>query len=797
MKKINKFFIFALVLLGLISSSNLNVNAKTAPGSITMREKSRLYYFSETSGTDYISGYNFYRKQLTDGTYAYCVSNIDTKVPAGRELASKGPITDKGLDYIIKNGYPNKTLTGDSLKDYYITQSAIWEYFDETRGSSNWGRTSFSSSSSGMKKYVYNLVQGAKAARNASDPTSSISVSISDKNMTLSADGKYYVSKTITVNQENTKDTYTVNLINAPKGTILKTTTGETKTTFNKGEKFVVYVPASKVTESTTIQLTVGADGVTTATYYYSIGSSSYQDISPVTIYEIITPIVSNKLTLKIDKKITKLKISKQDITSKEELPGATLTLKTKSGTLIDEWVSGNEPHYIEGLAAGEYSLTEKLAPSGYVLSTETINFTLEADGSVKTVVMYNTKEKEPTKYKISKQDITSKEELPGATLTIKDSSGTVVETWVSGNEPHYVTDLKVGTYTLTEEIAPEGYVLSTETIEFKVEKDGKIKTVIMYNEREQEPTKYKISKQDITSKEELPGATLTLKTKSGTLIDEWVSGNEPHYIEGLAAGEYSLTEKLAPSGYVLSTETINFTLEADGSVKTVVMYNTKEKEPTKYKISKQDITSKEELPGATLTIKDSSGTVVETWVSGNEPHYVTDLKVGTYTLTEEIAPEGYILSTETIEFKVEKDGKVKTVVMYNARDTKVTKVIISKQDITSKEELPGATLTIKDSNGNVVETWVSGNDPHYIEGLAAGDYTLTEEIAPEGYILSSETIKFTVKDDGSVTSVVMYNSRYTEVPITDLNVSSWTIVGAVVLMALGAGLVFYAKRNY
>jgi uncharacterized surface anchored protein len=134
---------------------------------------------------------------------------------------------------------------------------------------------------------------------------------------------------------------------------------------------------------------------------------------------------------------------------------------------------------------------------------------------------------------------------------------------------------------------------------------------------------------------------------------------------------------------------------------------------------------------------------------------------------------------------------------MYNARKTEVTKVKISKQDITSKEELPGATLTIKDKDGKVVETWVSGKTPHYIEGLPVGEYTLTETTAPEGYELSSETIKFTVKADGSVTSVVMYNTRYTEVPITDLDVNMTTIIGAAVLILFGTGMVFYAKRSY
>ena len=89
--------------------------------------------------------------------------------------------------------------------------------------------------------------------------------------------------------------------------------------------------------------------------------------------------------------------------------------------------------------------------------------------------------------------------------------------------------------------------------------------------------------------------------------------------------------------------------------------------------------------------------------------------------------------------------------------------VSISKQDITNKEELPGAHLVVKDYEGNIIDEWVSTNEPHLIEKLPAGIYTLTETIQPEGYILSTETITFTVKDDGSITEVVMYNTPDTK----------------------------------
>ena len=85
--------------------------------------------------------------------------------------------------------------------------------------------------------------------------------------------------------------------------------------------------------------------------------------------------------------------------------------------------------------------------------------------------------------------------------------------------------------------------------------------------------------------------------------------------------------------------------------------------------------------------------------------------------------------------------------------------VEISKQDITTKTELPGATLIVKDAAGNEIDRWVSGYTPHYIE-LEVGNYTLTEIQAPSGYDLSYEVVNFTVNDTKEITRVVMYNSK-------------------------------------
>ena len=392
---------------------------------------------------------------------------------------------------------------------------------------------------------------------------------------------------------------------------------------------------------------------------------------------------------------------------------------------------------------------------------------TVSANGEITGKVTRNS-----TNVEISKVDITNQKELKGATLVIKDANGKVVDEWVSETTPHKVVNkLEAGTYTLTETIAPKGYKKSTKTVTFEVKEDGKVVKVKFENEPLK--TGVKLSKVDITNQKEIAGATLlitNLKTKS--VVRSWVSTGKTEFIE-LEPGEYSLTETVAPKGYKKSTKTVKFTVKADGTVDTVKFENEPEKSGAL--ISKKDATNGEELPGATLVVKDSKGKEVAKWVSTTEPKYI-ELQPGDYTLTETIAPKGYKLSTKTVKFTVKKGGKTTPVEMVN--EPYKTGAKISKQDIAEKgkkdaKELPGATLVIKNDKGEEIAKWVSTDKPHYVE-LEPGKYTLSETIAPVGYKLTTETISFEVRDDGTTTKVVMYNEpNKTGVKISKQDITS------------------------
>ena len=228
--------------------------------------------------------------------------------------------------------------------------------------------------------------------------------------------------------------------------------------------------------------------------------------------------------------------------------------------------------------------------------------------------------------------------------------------------------------------------------------------------------------------------------------------------------GEYIVREIEAPTGYILSGESYPVTVCEDGETITIRTVN----KPITVEVSKVDVYG-EELIGADMQLENADGEIIDEWISDGTNHIVTELPAGDYTLKEIAAPDGYVIATD-IKFTVDVYGNV-TVENVEATATSengnplvvmiddTTKVQISKQDITTGEELPGAKLQVIDRDGNVVEEWVSSSEPHFIEGklIAGKEYTLKETIAPEGYEIANE-IKFTVNADGSVTEVIMYD---------------------------------------
>jgi LPXTG-motif cell wall-anchored protein len=292
------------------------------------------------------------------------------------------------------------------------------------------------------------------------------------------------------------------------------------------------------------------------------------------------------------------------------------------------------------------------------------------------------------------------------------------------------------------------------------------------------------VSKQELTGSHEVPGAKLQILDENGQVIEEWISSDQPHYIEKLPIGTYILREILPAAGYV-TAEDILFEVKDTAELQKVEMKD----DITKLQISKKDLTTGEELPGAALQILDETGKVIEEWVSGAEPHYIERLPIGVYTLRETLPAKGYVTAQDVI-FKIEDTAALQKVEMKDD----VTKLEISKKELESGEPLSGAALQIVDQKGSVIKEWISGDRPQYIESLPVGSYTLQEKEAPKGYQKAAD-ISFEIADIPQIQRVEMSDQKKKPSPQTGDEAVWQLYIGMLGLAGMGLGFLM-RKRS-
>ena len=380
MKKI-KNLLFSLLVVTLIGVTALSVNA--AAKTIQLGTAKKIT-------TGYIAGVTFSTKETTDGQYAYCV-DMHNKT-ASNISANLVKEMDRGIAEIIRNGYPNKEITGDAEKDYYITQTAVWWYLDDTTGSSNLGNEFKVNGSDayGMRSKVKELVNLGKQYRNAGQPATTFELSISDSTLVLH-DG-YYVSQPISISKISNVSSYSVIVENAPEGTLVVDKNGNKIERFTKDTVFVVKVPASNVEEiDTDFKFTAKAIGYTYRAYEYQPTDREMQNVA---LLEKVTTTIPATVTLSIDS--PKVSVTKIDSNTKNPIAGAKLVLKDSNGKEITSWVSTTMTHVIRNLANGTYTIEEVEAPSGYVKNDKVTTFTISDTNKSVNITIENAPETPP-----------------------------------------------------------------------------------------------------------------------------------------------------------------------------------------------------------------------------------------------------------------------------------------------------------------------------------------------------------------------------------------------------------------
>ena len=770
-------------------------------GVISAAEIGRLpygtYYFAETSvpvGVSY-SVSDFKLEFSITASYPiaeaveYTFTNSEIKAGAGfGKIDADTGENISGIQFDVKNAADDSQVTQVTSNNQGIvavTGLPMGSYYFEENAES--AAAAGYTVSLPLTRYYFDITAADAPTENADGTKTEKFVEV----YTVDASG----NRTAITTVENTKLNGSIELVKFGKDS-----TGTTQTLALTDAEFELYKDGALYMNAEQLKVLYSAGKLVVkdlpwGKYYfketkapagYSLPEGSAANTTEVTIDgTTATGSLTTPLTCQMTDDTNRIYISKREIGGADELTGASMELYAadaagnRTGEALVSWTSGATSKLFEigaeladGLVAGQsYVLHEAKAPAGYSL-TKDIAFTVNADGSITTTARTSGSGNGTTlimedagiDVTISKKELNTTVELPGASLRIMKGSD-LVEEWQTNGQPHKVlATLEVGaSYTLEEVNAPDGYY-TAEPITFEIQADGKINvtkdasasaeaavtesgsnSLTMYDR----PIRLEISKKRLTGGAEdyVEGAGLTLygETADGgwEIIYTWTSPAAGAvlipYGKLLVGNKYKVVETTVPAGYVKADD-ITFTVkdyssftqtDAEGQV---TQSETILDGMTKVIVSKQSITGETELPGAELEITAEDGTPVASWTSGTKPVLLTTLASSSalsateraeyadyeviynvalsagasYTLTEKSAPDGYALAAP-VTFKVDEKGVTRPspVVMKD----KPLEIALSKQDMRGNA-LAGATMQLLDRDMNLVHEWESSDKP-------------------------------------------------------------------------------------
>ena len=504
--------------------------------------------------------------------------------------------------------------------------------------------------------------------------------------------------------------------------------------------------------------------GFTFAPLIIHNGNNKYQHIST---WYTLPPEVITFSNAQFQAVIGRLKLRKTDVGGK--LLDSAIFHVTGNNFDQDVTVTNGEI-VLDNLLVGEYTITEKNAPHGYLVNTATFSTTVNSGETSEVTI---TDEAPTGQILIKKSDedglVQGEASLEGAEYTVYNSENKEVGKIMTDKTGRgQLNNLVLGIYTVKETKAPVGYNLDPQT--YAVELTYKDQTTsIVWNHVESQD-KVKVGQIEIlktdTNNHPLKGGEFgiyanndmyighTLYKKGQLVMSIKTNGKGIAKSGDLPYGSYYVKELSAPDqedgnkeNFVLSDETQYVKITGDKLFSMTFV-------DTTVTASKKDIAGTDEIKGAKMQVTDMNGKIIDTWTSTNKPHSIKGLTEGhDYILTEITAPNGFV-KAESIKFTVSKEKKNQAVVM------KDKQVKISKTDLTGEKEVVGAHLEVRDEFNKVVDSWTSTHVPHYVSGLEEGrTYTLIETTAPDGYV-KAESITFTVSKENQ--EVVMKDAEIT-----------------------------------
>lgn len=629
MKKLRKKILpallaFLIVLASIVPTTFSHTFAKTKNHDLDLRRVSNWRYNSSYLKRD-VKSEIFY----IDGEWTFCIEpGLVMKKGTGKEVSAKSlGLTQEQIDklaLIVWYGYRSQD---EDEFDYFFTQSAVWRYL-------------------GSKQVHYRRGHKKEDLKKFDAWYKKIMAKVNSFHDKPSFDGDTVKAK----QGETSKIKDSNRILNGLRiqsvtggkavidGNTLKVTPNGSKDnmkiTFNRG-----------MTPKQTRTQFIVKKGKNQAVSYLT-GDDPYRATLNIE--------VDKTGGVFLDKSITRVKDADHSEYKQGSWKDIIFELYSEELGKIGEYkLSENGDLKVDNLAVGKYYFLEKNQPGNYITNGEKMHFEIKPGKDNKIHGATLDVANDLTRISFVKEDINGKT-IPGAKLSIVNSKGEKVHTFVSKDSPYVIEGLEKGEYELIEEEAPEGYVCSKERVKFTVTDTLKTEKIVMKNK------KVNIKKVDAEGNP-LAGAEFDIIDKTtGKKVDSFTSTEDGYDVSNLKEeNTYILRETKAPEGYAIMAD-FEFTVSHEKENQEIVAKN------KKVEIKKVDSEGKN-LPGAKMQILDQNGKVIEEFITTKETYIAKNLKeLEEYILREVEAPEGYEKAAD-VKFTVTKE-KNQTVTMVDKK---------------------------------------------------------------------------------------------------------------------------------
>ena len=687
--------------------------------------------------------------------------------------------TDPAVWGVITNGYPYKTPqemgVNTEYEAYYATKMAVWAVVHD-----NYSNLDDWKANGSQNAHVEKAMKDLVAKGRANQYVYKSWLAINPKNQTVDTDDKdeNYFSQEYTLKSNVNIRSYRVVIDgDVPEGTIVTDVNNTPKDSFEGTETtFKVLIPKDTAENSGSFRVLVkgklenksvlfGISHDANKQDYYvaplpSYNGDSWVDLTYSTTGTVVPGEPDDPDNPQVPEPSPGLQILKVKKGTREGLAGAVFKVEI-DGKTIGHYVTDENGEILIPDLTGTVSITEEVPPVGYVLDEDNHKDVEIVDAEEPTVVTFANEEM--AQLEITKVDADTGETLAGATIRVAlDDGSDSWDVYTNASGKATLTNMKSGTYTITEIVAPEGYLLNEEPVLIKLE-PGKTAAVTL---KDKAKPGIVIKKYDEDTGFPLENAEFSVAKKGGSIVYEGMTDKEGKIkVEGLEEGWYTITEIAPPKGYLIATESKDVYLEGGKCVE--VKFDNRLR--PSLQIMKIDVETGEPLAGAKFKVQKSEDKTVSEYVTDETGTIVIhDLDEAVYTVEEIEAPDGYTIDTDSHKDIALEWGKTKTLVF---SDTRKPALEIIKVDAKTEEPLANAKFKItKTEDDTVSEYMTDENGRITIQDLPEGIYTVEEITAPDGYILDTQHKEIELSA-GDSKQLIYENTRKPDLIITKTNV--------------------------